>query len=70
MGLTNLQKLNLDRRDRMRLSLAKDEGERLKRLLQEILLYAKPQILQVETIELNQLLADISFSLSKMPEAS
>lgn len=70
MGLTSLQKLNLDRRDRMRLSLAVDEGERLKRLLQEILLYAKPQILQTETIELNQLLADMSFSLQKMPAAS
>ena len=70
MGLTSLQKLNLDRRNEMRLSLAVEEGERLKRLLQEILLYAKPQVLQTETIELNQLLADMSFSLQKMPEAS
>ena len=70
MGLTSLQKLNLDRRDRMRLTLALEEGERLKRLLQEILLYAKPKILQTETIELNQLLTDMSFSLQKMPEAS
>ena len=70
MGLTSLQKLDLDRRDRMRLSLAVEEGERLKRLLQEILLYAKPKVLQAETIELNQLLADMSLSLQKMPEAS
>lgn len=70
MGLTSLQKLTLDRRNRMRLNLAVEEGARLKKLLQEILLYAKPQVLQSETIELNQLLADMSFSLQKMPEAS
>ena len=70
MGLTSLQQLDLDRRDRMRLSLAVEEGERLKRLLQEILLYAKPKVLQAETIELNQLLGDMSLSLQKMPEAN
>ncbi|MEM7592297.1 MAG: GAF domain-containing sensor histidine kinase [Cyanobacteria bacterium P01_A01_bin.83] len=70
MGLQSLQKLNLGQRNQMRLNLALEEGARLKRLLQEILLYAKPQILQAETIELNQLLADMSFSLRKMPEAS
>ena len=70
MGLTSLQKLKLERRDRLRLNLAVEEGERLKNLLQEILLYAKPQILQAETIELNQFLADMSFSLREMPEAS
>ena len=70
MGLTSLQKSNLDHRNQMRLNLALEEGERLKNLLQEILLYAKPQILQAETIELNQFLADMSFSLREMPEAS
>ncbi|MEM8722291.1 MAG: ATP-binding protein [Cyanobacteria bacterium P01_G01_bin.39] len=70
MGLKSLQKLNLDQRNQMRLNLALEEGARLKKLLQEILLYAKPQILQAETIELNQLLADMSFSLRTMPEAS
>ncbi len=70
MGLTSLQKLNLDQRNQMRLNLALEEGERLKSLLQEILLYAKPQILQAETIELNQFLAEMYFSLREMPEAS
>ena len=70
MGLTSLQKLDLDRRNRMRLTLALEEGERLKNLLQEILLYAKPQILKAEAIELNRLLADMAFSLREMPEAS
>ena len=70
MGLTSLQKLNLARRDRMRLDLALAEGERLKSLLQEILLYAKPQKLHTETIELNQFLTDLSFALREMPEAN
>ncbi len=70
MGLTSLQKLNLDQRNQMRLNLALEEGERLKNLLQEILLYAKPQILQAETIDLNKFLAEMSFSLREMPEAS
>ena len=68
MGLTSLQKLDLDRRNQMRLDLAMAEGERLKSLLQEILLYAKPQKLQTETIELNQLLDDLAFALGEMPE--
>ena len=70
MGLTSLQKLDLDRRNRLRLDLALAEGERLKNLLQEILLYAKPQKLQTETIELNQFLIDLSFALQEMPAAS
>lgn len=70
MGLTSLQKLNLDQRNQMRLNLALAEGERLKSLLQEILLYAKPQKLKLETIELKQFLTDMSFSLREMPEAS
>lgn len=70
MGLTSLQKLNLDQRNQMRLNLALEEGERLKNLLQEILLYAKPQILNAETIELNQFLDEMSFALREMPQAS
>ena len=70
MGLTSLQKLNLDSLDRMRLNLALEEGERLKNLLQEILLYAKPQILKAEAIELNHLLADMSLALKEMPQAN
>ena len=69
MGLTSLQKLDLDRRNQMRLGLALEEAERLKNLLQEILSYAKPQILQAETIELNQFLADMFFALKEMGKA-
>jgi len=70
MGLKSLQKSNLDQRNQMRLSLALEEGERLKSLLQEILLYAKPQVLKAETIDLSQFLAEMSFSLREMPEAN
>ena len=69
MGLTSLQKLDLDRHNQMRLRLALEEAERLQNLLREILSYAKPQILQAETIELNQFLADLSFALKEMPQA-
>jgi len=70
MGLKSLEKLNLDKRNQMRLHLALEEGERLKSLLEEILLYAKPQVLKTETIDLNQFLAEMSFSLGEMPQAS
>ena len=70
MGLTSLQKLDLDRHNQMRLRLALEEAERLQNLLREILSYAKPQILQAETIELNQFLTDLFFVLKEMQEAS
>lgn len=69
MGLTALEKLNLAERDRLRLDLAKDEANRLQNLMQEILLYAKPQVLQLEELELNTFLEKILVSLREMPEA-
>jgi len=69
MGLTSLKKLDLDRHNQMRLRLALEETERLQNLLREILSYAKPQILQAETIDLKQLLADMYFALKEMPQA-
>ncbi len=70
MGLNALSKLELSQRDRLRLSLALEEGERLQNLLQEILLYAKPQILKSEEIELNQFLSEMLFALQEMPQAA
>ena len=70
MGLNALSKLELSQRDRLRLSLALEEGERLKNLLTEILLYAKPQNLKSEEIELNQFLSKMLFSLQEMPQAA
>ena len=69
MGLTSLQRLELDERNQMRLSLALDEAERLQNLLEEILLYAKPQLLNSEEIELNQFLSELTFALEEMPQA-
>ena len=70
MGLNALSKLELSQRDRLRLSLALEEGERLKNLLTEILLYAKPQNLKSEEIELNQFLSKMLFALQQMPQAA
>ena len=70
MGLTALEKLNLAERDRLRLGLAKEEANRLQNLMQEILLYAKPQVLQFEELDLNAFLEEMLVSLQEMPEAS
>ena len=70
MGLTALKKLNFKPRDLLRLDLALEESQRLQSLLQEILLYAKPQIINSEVIELNKFLTNMLFSLRAMPQAS
>ncbi len=70
MGLKALNQLKLEKRDRMRLSLALEESDRLLDLLKEILLYAKPQILELEAIEINLFLSEMLSSLRQMPMAS
>ncbi len=70
MGLTALKKLNFKPRDLLRLNLALEESQRLQNLLQEILLYAKPQIINSEAIELNKFLTNMLFSLRTMPQAA
>lgn len=69
MGLNFFQKLDLPAGAKERLSLAIDEAKRLERLLKEILLYAKPQSLQQELIDFNELITEILPSLQYMPEA-
>ncbi|WP_026731516.1 GAF domain-containing sensor histidine kinase [Fischerella sp. PCC 9605] len=69
MGLNFFQRLDLSAPAKERLSLALDEANRLERLLKEILLYAKPQTLQLEDIEINELINEIQASLRDMPEA-
>jgi signal transduction histidine kinase len=59
MGLTALQGVELPQRNQQYLALALEDGERLKRLLNEILLYAKQQVLQYSQIELNAFSAEI-----------
>ncbi|MEC4819618.1 MAG: ATP-binding protein [Scytonema sp. PMC 1069.18] len=69
MGLNFFNKLDLSAPVQERLSLALDEANRLERLLKEILLYAKPQTLQLEKIDINDLIAQMLPSLQEMPEA-
>ncbi len=67
MGLKALANLELGERDRTRLQLALGEEERLKHLLNEILLYAKPQILQTQRLELNDWVNRNLPPLTEMP---
>jgi PAS domain S-box-containing protein len=70
MGLNSFKKLSLSERFQEYLALALDEAERLQRLLNQILLYAKPQTLQCTELELNNLIIEMLLSLQNMPAAS
>ena len=69
MGLNCFKKTCTSQRDLARATLALDEANRLQNLLQEILLYAKPQTLQLEKLEINRFVEEMLASLSEMPEA-
>ncbi|MEM8604049.1 MAG: ATP-binding protein [Cyanobacteria bacterium P01_H01_bin.121] len=69
LGLTSLQRMALPERAISRVSLAVAEAQRLQRLLNEILLYAKPQQLQTEPIELVPLVRDLATNLQQLPVA-
>jgi len=58
MALDHLARLDLADSARKRLSLARGETARMRRLLEEILLYAKPLALNLETIRLQYFLAE------------
>ena len=68
MGLYALKALDLGERDRTRLSLALEEENRLKQLLDEILQYAKPQILETTRCDLNQLVKETLDALLEQPD--
>lgn len=67
MGLSALQSLDLSERDRTRLTLALEEEHRLHQLLNGILQYAKPQVLETTQITLNQLIAETVDALAEQP---
>ncbi|ESA33174.1 pas domain s-box [Leptolyngbya sp. Heron Island J] len=67
MGLTSFQKLELDSRFQARLNMALEEAERLKRLLNEILLFSKPQMLDHKPLELNSWSADLLAAIESHP---
>ncbi|BAZ41026.1 GAF sensor signal transduction histidine kinase [Calothrix sp. NIES-4101] len=69
MGLKYCQKIILTEAAQERLLLAIDEGSRLQRLLSEILLYAKPQVLQLCDLDINKLICELLVPIREMPEA-
>jgi PAS domain S-box-containing protein len=69
MGLNAFKRMELSESARERLSLSMDEAERLRNLLNEILLYAKPQALQQEKLELNSWILELLESIKTMPSA-
>ncbi|MEM8604725.1 MAG: ATP-binding protein, partial [Cyanobacteria bacterium P01_H01_bin.121] len=69
LGLTSLQRMALPERAVSRINLAVAEAQRLQRLLNEILLYAKPQQLQTKPLELVPLIRDLATNLQQLPVA-
>lgn len=69
MGLRAFKRLELSDRFQEYLSLALDEGDRLQRLLNQILLYAKPQTLNRVEVELNSLITETLTALQAAPVA-
>ena len=70
MVLSSFARMDLSTSGKLRLALAQEEAERLKRLLNEILTYSKEQQLRSELIDINQLCKDLFPSLQAMPAAS
>jgi PAS domain S-box-containing protein len=70
MGLHSFATLELPERAQMRLAFALDESERLQRLLNEILLYARDQALDLTPIKLNQCLQDLVEGFKEQPMAT
>ncbi len=70
MALSTFQTMDLPPRGQMRLALAMEESERLKRLLNEILAYSKEQKLAEELVEINDLSLGLVRSLQAAPAAT
>ncbi|NET30765.1 MAG: PAS domain S-box protein [Cyanothece sp. SIO1E1] len=70
MGLNSFKRMNLPERATMRLNLALEESERLQRLLNEILLYARRQALRLIEMEVNGFIHEILASIQAMPAAA
>lgn len=69
MGLNAIKRLDLPESVQERLNLSLEEAERIRNLLREILLYAKPQALQKSEIELNGFITEILEPIRTMPSA-
>ncbi|MBN3924870.1 GAF domain-containing sensor histidine kinase [Nostoc sp. NMS4] len=69
MGLKYFRKTILTESAQERLGLALSEASRLERLLSEILLYAKPQVLQLCEFDVNEFIHELLVCIREMPEA-
>ncbi|MEO0769428.1 MAG: ATP-binding protein, partial [Cyanobacteria bacterium J06649_4] len=70
MALSTFQTMELPPRGQMRLELAMEESERLKRLLNEILAYSKEQTLAGELVDLRELSQELVQQLQEHPAAA
>jgi signal transduction histidine kinase len=70
MGLNYARRVMLSAPDQERLALSLDESKRLKKLLNEILLYAKPQILNLERVNMTHFLSNLLVQLQEIPAAT
>lgn len=70
LGLNAFKRIELPEQYQTYRSLALEEGERLQRLLNQILLYAKPQNLARSEVELNHFVTEMLSSLRGMPAAT
>lgn len=70
MGLNSFKSMDLGDRAKARLNLALEESERLQRLLNEILMYAKDQKLDLNTVDINELVQELAEPLKEMPSAT
>jgi signal transduction histidine kinase len=68
MGLKFFQKLHTTGPENERAVLAIEESQRLHNLLSEVLMYAKPQVLQLAKIEIKALIQSMLPTLTEMPE--
>jgi PAS domain S-box-containing protein len=69
MGLNSFKRLQLPEGLQERLTLALEEAGRLRNLLNEILTYAKPQMLQHSPVDLNGFITEILEPIRLMPSA-
>jgi signal transduction histidine kinase len=69
MGLQYAKKMLPAEADQQRLTLALNESHRLKHLLTEILLYAKPQTLKLVKLNLIEFLTELFTQLRETPDA-
>lgn len=69
MGLNYFRRTVLSQAAQERLSLALSEAGRLERLLREILLYAKPQVLQLSPLDVNEFIRGMLMPIREMSEA-